>query len=132
VSGSRAVAALVAVYARDIARVAAFYERTLALPVLEREAGFVVLGDDGVEIAVVRMADSLAAEVEISDPPQVREGTPVKGSFLVADLERVRTAAAATGGGTRPLASAWLWHGQLHLDGHDPEGNVVQFRQRAG
>jgi hypothetical protein len=60
-----------------------------------------------------------------------REDTAVKASFLVDSFEAVREAAAATGGGLGPLEAAWTWRGSVHLDGHDHEGNVVQFRLRA-
>lgn len=26
------------------------------------------------------------------------------------------------------VATAWSWRGQIHLDGHDPEGNPMQYR----
>ncbi|HEY2346490.1 MAG TPA: VOC family protein [Xanthomonadaceae bacterium] len=125
-------AVLTIVYAKDIARVAAFYRGTLSLPVLEEEAGFIVLGRDGLEIAIVRMSADAAARNEIASPPRRREQTPIKPSFLVDDFERVRAEAIAAGGDAKPLAAAWSWRGQLHLDGHDPEGNVVQFRRREG
>lgn len=118
--------ALTVIYARDIDRVARFYERTLSLAVQEEEEGFVVLGNGSFEIAVVRMAAE--AVHQPADPHRIRTGTPVKGSFLVESLEVAKAAADAAGGGTKPLSSAWQWRGQLHLDGHDPEGNVLQFR----
>jgi hypothetical protein len=76
------------------------------------------------------MPAAVAAETHISSPPQVRESTPIKCSFLVKDLLHVQAEATATGGGTKPIESAWLWRGHLHLEGYDPEGNVVQFRKR--
>ena len=89
------------------------------------------LGGPDLEVVVVRMPEAIARTVDIATPPVLREDTPLKCSFRVADLGRVAEDAAATGGGTRPLSEAWTWLGELHLDGHDPEGNVVQFRQRA-
>ena len=82
----------------------------------------------GVELSVVRIPEQLASTIVIANPPVVRESTPVKLSFLVPRLDAVRAAATATGGGLDPLDSAWSWRGMLHLDGFDPEGNVVQFR----
>jgi catechol 2,3-dioxygenase-like lactoylglutathione lyase family enzyme len=119
------------VYAKDMPRVAAFYQRTLGLSELERDAGFMRLGGPTFEVVVVRMPEAIARTVDIATPPLLREDTPLKCSFRVADLERVAADAAATGGGTRPVSEAWTWLGERHLDGHDPEGNVVQFRQRA-
>lgn len=119
------------IYAKDILKVASFYQRTLSLPVLEEESNYVVIGNAAHEIAIVRMANSIAAKTRISAPPELREGTPIKCSFWVENLGQVKAEAEAAGGATRPLASAWHWRGQLHLDGSDPEGNIVQFRTRA-
>ena len=58
-----------------------------------------------------------------------REDTPFKPAFVVKNLDEVRVAAAATGGSLGPSSEAWRYNGYLVLDGCDPEGNVVQFRQ---
>lgn len=118
------------IYAKDVRRVAGFYRRTLTLPVIEEQADFIVIGDGAVEIVVVRIPDSLGASIHIDAPPRLREETPIKCSYQVDDLDRVSAEAAAAGGGTKPIDAAWRWRGQLHLDGYDPEGNVVQFRRR--
>lgn len=122
--------ALTVIYAQDIARVAEFYARTLSRPIVDRDAGFVLVGDAMLEVAIVQMPAALIAANPLETPPRLREDTPVKPSFLVSDLEAAAAAAAATGGGTKPLGAAWSWRGQLHLDGYDPEGNPVQLRAR--
>lgn len=38
-------------------------------------------------------------------------------------------AAAATGGQIKPPEAEWRFRGQVIVDGLDPEGNVLQFRQ---
>ncbi len=124
------VPSLVVIYAQDLTRVAEFYRRTLSRPVVEQDERFILVGDATVEVAVVQMPEALVAANALATPPRLREETPLKPSFLVDDLDRVAAAAVATGGGTKSLTAAWLWRGQLHLDGHDPEGNPVQFRAR--
>jgi catechol 2,3-dioxygenase-like lactoylglutathione lyase family enzyme len=121
---------LLVIYAQDVARVAAFYRDTLSRPIVAQDAGFAVVGDAALEVAVVRMPEALAAANPLGTPPRVREETPLKPSFLVDDLAGAAAAAAAAGGGTKSGETAWRWRGQLHLDGHDPEGNPVQFRVR--
>lgn len=118
------------IYAKDLAKLAEFYRKTLSLSVREQAERYVVLGDQRVEIIIVRMADDVAAREPISDPPQLREETPIKPSFRVNDLGPLEIAAREAGGGTKARSSTWSWRGELHLDGYDPEGNVVQFRQR--
>jgi catechol-2,3-dioxygenase len=121
----------VVVYAKEITPVAEFYRRTLGLSTIEQAPGFVVLAGPGVELNVVRVPEHIADAITITQPPQLREETPLKFSFLVPSLEAVRVQAVATGGGLKPAAEAWIWRGMLHLDGYDPEGNVVQFRSEA-
>lgn len=116
------------IYAKDIRKVADFYRRTLSMAVIEEAPDFVVLAGAGVEIAVVRMADAIADLVEITRPPRIRDETPIKCSFWVDDLQHAKDRAEEAGGTIRPLASAWSCRGQWHLDGHDPEGNVLQLR----
>ena len=55
---------------------------------------------------------------------------PFKPAFFVESLEAVRSVAEATGGYLKPLEGAWHFRGATVLDGWDPEGNVVQFKQR--
>ena len=116
-------------YAKDKDGVAQFYKAALDLETRVEEDGFVVPGAPGIELTVVRIPEGIAAGIEIASPPQAREDTPFKPSFLVPSLEGVRAAIASTGGQLRPAGSEWLFRGFLHLDGWDPEGNIVQFRR---
>ncbi|UYB52448.1 hypothetical protein OCJ37_00295 [Xanthomonas sp. AM6] len=129
-STSQPIHALTVIYARNIERVAGFYRNTLSLALVDQGDAFVVLGNPHYEIAVVRMAGDRARAPE-SAALHVRTEAPLKGSFLVESLEHARSAAEASGGAFKPIALAWRWRDQLHLDGHDPEGNVVQVRARA-
>ena len=116
-------------YAKHVHRVAQFYRRALDLETAEEDDGFMVLRGQAVELTMVRIPQHIAADIEITTPPHVREDTPFKPSFLVPDLQAVREAVAATGGQLRPPGDEWLFRGALRVDGWDPEGNVVQFRQ---
>ena len=96
------VSALTVIYANDLDRVAAFYERTLGISRLEQEDGFIVVGNPSFEIAVVRMSGR-------SDKPSslhVRAETPLKGSYLVKSLAQAKLAAEASGGSLKPVESA--------------------------
>jgi catechol-2,3-dioxygenase len=124
---SAPIHALTVIYASDIRRVADFYRRALSLQPVDQDEAFVVVGNAHYEIAVVHTACAATPAAE-PVPLHIRTRTPLKCSFLVESLEHARAAAEACGGAFKPLASAWRWRDQLHLDGHDPEGNVVQIR----
>lgn len=117
------------VYALDLARVAAFYEAVLGWQRTENTQSFVLLDGGACELSVVQVPPEVAAGIVLTDPPAVREHTPIKLSFAVADFEAARQAAQAGGGHLKPAAAAWAWRGCLHLDGADPEGNVFQLRR---
>jgi predicted enzyme related to lactoylglutathione lyase len=117
------------IYAKDKARVSAFYQRTLSLSVQESEATHDLLQGPGLELVVHAIPAAYADDIVITQPPQQREDTPFKPVFTVPDLAAVRLAALATGGGLQDASRAWPWRGHTRLDGHDPEGNVVQFAQ---
>jgi hypothetical protein len=118
------------VFAKNKKRLSAFYQQTLALEVLESQPSHDLLGARGIEVLVHTIPRKYAADIRISKPPQIREDTSFKPAFVVDSLIRVRAAAQATGGGLKPMEQAWQIRGATVLDGHDPEGNVVQFKQR--
>ena len=119
----------VIVYVKSMASVSRFYQDTLELEVIEVEPTYILLSRNGVEVVVVQAPSAVSEHIAVSSPPEVRESTPVKASFLVQDFGQVRAAAERSGGALKPEEAAWQWRGAVHLDGNDPEGNVVQFRK---
>ena len=119
----------VVVYAKDVERLASFYQSALALAIAEQARTFVVLHGQGFEVAIVAMPEAAAAAIERRSPPVPLEDTPIKASFLVPSIEARRGAVTGAGGSLKPPEAAWTWRGQVHLDGVDPEGNVFQLRQ---
>jgi hypothetical protein len=117
------------VFAKNKARVSAFYQQTLGLTVVESDSSHDLLRGAGAEVVVHSIPRKVAASISITTPPTLRAETPFKPSFVVPSLAQVRLAAEATGGGLKPEAGAWFFRGHVVLDGHDPEGNIVQFKQ---
>lgn len=128
-SSSNAKQTLV-VFAKHKARVSAFYQRTLGLLATESASSHDLLQGPGIEVVVHTIPRRYSAGIAINKPPVLREDTPFKPAFVVKGLEAVRAAALATGGGLKPAEGAWHFRGMTVLDGHDPEGNIVQFKQR--
>lgn len=118
------------IFAKSPSTVSRFYQATLGLALVEAESGHHLLAGAGLELVIHAIPPAYAAEIKISQPPQLREDTPIKPAFWVADLAAVRAAAEATGGGLNPASKTWQIRGAAVLDGWDPEGNVLQFKQR--
>lgn len=116
-------------FAKDKDRVSRFYAATLGLPLEASEPSHDRLADRQSEIIVHAIPAHIAADIEISRPATPRASAAFKPVFFVTDLASTRRAAEQTGGSLAPEESAWLFRGHRVLDGHDPEGNVVQFRQ---
>lgn len=117
------------IYAKDVQRLAIFYEQVLSLSRAEEGSGFILLASDGLELSVVQIPEAIATSIKITQPLEIREDTPIKLSFRVSDIERVRPTIQRLGGGLKEQEAAWSWRGAKHLDGWDPEGNVIQLQQ---
>ncbi len=118
------------VFAKNKKRVSAFYQETLRLNIKESEPSHDLLAGRGYEIVVHAIPRRYAAGTKVTKPPVPREDTPLKPTFVVGSLKAVRQAAEATGGYLRPDAEAWHFRGCTVLDGWDPEGNIIQFKER--
>ena len=117
-------------FAKNKRRVSAFYQATLGLEAVESETSHDLLRGGTYEIVVHAIPRKIAAQITITDPPTVRDRAVIKPTFVVKSLEKVRDAAQETGGFLKPAAEAWRFRGCMVLDGMDPEGNQVQFKQR--
>lgn len=118
------------VFAVDIPRLTAFYSQVMQLPVLVVEPDFALLASPTFELVIHAIPAQIAAQIEITVPPQRREDTPIKLGFLVASLAEARVRAATLGGQIDPVEREWEFRGSRRCDGHDPEGNVIQLRER--
>lgn len=117
------------VFAKNKRRVSAFYQQALGLEVEESDASHDLLRGNGYEVVVHTIPRKYAAGITVAKPPQPRDETPFKPTFVVASLAEVRRAVEATGGYLKPESGAWHFRGHTVLDGWDPEGNIVQFKQ---
>ncbi|MGD9944835.1 MAG: VOC family protein [Burkholderiaceae bacterium] len=117
------------IFAKDLERLARFYERLLTFRVSHAEPDHVVLESEAFELVIHAIPEHIASSIVISEPPEVREETPIKLFFAVENLAQARAAAAQLGGLLAPVQREWQGAGFRVCDGHDPEGNVFQLRQ---
>ena len=120
------------IYAKDMDRVAAFYSSVLGLQTAGADDEHVLLESPGFQLVVLRIRDRLASNIHVTVPPTRRADAAIKLVFFVPSIAAVRTAAAERGGVLNGAAKEWLFNGWKVCDGLDPEGNVVQFREKAG
>jgi predicted enzyme related to lactoylglutathione lyase len=120
------------IFAKDVDAVARFYQHVVPMSILAKEDGAVRLENETVQLVIHALPSHVTKGVEISVPPVVRRATWIKPVFAVDSLERVSALVADFGGGMEPVSSAFVWAGFRAWDGHDPEGNQVQFREAAG
>lgn len=118
-------------YAKDLPKVGNFYANVAGLQVTHEESDHVVLESDTFQLVVVAIPGKHAASIHITEPPQRRENTAVKLVFPVASIAATRRLAQLHGGQLNTPSREWMFQDSRVCDGHDPEGNVVQFRERA-
>ena len=117
-------------YAVDVPRVAAFYVAVLGMKRHPAEDGFCTLHSAVLELHVIAVPAAIAATITLTEPPQLREDTPIKLGFAVRSIAAARGAAPAYGGAVEAVEREWEWEGVRRCDGHDPEGNVVALLER--
>jgi predicted enzyme related to lactoylglutathione lyase len=119
------------VFAKHIQKVARFYEEVVPMTVAHIDRDRIVLDTDGMQLVVHGIPKHIADQLFLTDPPQVRVGMPIKLCIPVSSIAEARLRAAKFGGKLDAKEDEWNAAGFVACDGHDPEGNVVQFRQLA-
>lgn len=116
------------VYAKNLVRLAEFYESLLGMTRRHSSAELVVLDSPDIQITVNAIPGIIAESIVISEPPVRREGSAYKFFFTVPSLEAAGAAAAALGGEVLP--EEWRGPGFRVRNVVDPEGNIFQLRER--
>ena len=111
------------VFVEDVARMQAFYQGTLGLPVITAEPGWIRLDAGGVVLAL----HAIKAGPKPAEPPPERDDTYIKLCFRVDDVEAARATLVA--GGVR-MRDVHRYGDASYCDGIDPEGNVFQITTR--
>lgn len=111
------------VFVGDVARMQAFYQGALGLPVITAEPGWVQLDAGGVILAL----HATKPGPRLPDPPPERVDSCIKLCFHVDDVDAARAALVAAGVRMREVHR---YSGIAFCDGIDPEGNVFQITTR--
>lgn len=119
------------IFAKDIEALARFYRETAEMIEVHRDTDHIVLNEQGFHLVVHGIPKPIAATIQITSPPEVRDETQIKICLPVWSIERARTKAAELGGHIGPKTKEWGAPGFRACDGYDPEGNVFQVRESA-
>jgi predicted enzyme related to lactoylglutathione lyase len=121
---------VVVIYAKDVVRVSDFYAAVLEVGDSRHEHDHVALETPECQIIVLAIPAAIAASIVITRPPGRRSETPLKVAFPVDSIARSRAVARMLGGQIDAPEHEWQFGSDLVCDGHDPEGNVLQLRER--
>jgi predicted enzyme related to lactoylglutathione lyase len=118
-------------FAKDLSRVAKFYEALVSMAVTHSDEGVIVLESANQQLVIHGIPERIAKAIKITSPPTRRTDTAVKLVFPVASIDEARLKAPALGGELNPKKTEFVARGFRACDGCDPEGNVIQFRELA-
>lgn len=119
-------------YAKDLERLAGFYEALLAMVRVHATPELVVLQvpASDLQLVVHAIPEAIAATITIATPPVRRDDTALKFFLSVPSLPAAEQLAGSLGGALYP--ERWQGPGFVVANACDPEGNVFQLRQSLG
>jgi predicted enzyme related to lactoylglutathione lyase len=119
------------IFAKNIARLAKFYEEIVPMSVILTDEGHIVLDSETMQLVIHAIPKPIADSFTITEPPELRDDMPIKPCIPVAMIAVAREKARALGGDLHAPEQEWEAPGFRACDGYDPEGNVIQFRESA-
>ena len=117
------------IYAKDLDRVAGFYQSLLGMSRLHASAELVVLQSQDVQLVIHQAPAPIAAAIRIESPPLQRADCALKFFFSVPSIGDARQAAIDLGG--QVLDTPYPGRGFVACNAIDPEGNIFHLREYA-
>jgi predicted enzyme related to lactoylglutathione lyase len=115
------------IYAKDLSRLAGFYESLLGMSRVHSAGDLVVLRTPDIQLTLHAIPTAIAASITISSPPEKREDAALKFFFTVPSIAEAVAKAPALGGEVLP--EQWQGPGFRVCNAVDPEGNIFQVRE---
>ncbi len=116
-------------FATALDRVVSFYAVVLGLEETARAGDHVVLESPGFQLVVHRAIGGSVPGGEAATPVR-RTSAAFKPVFFVSSISSLRGVVETHGGDMEPTDREWSFHGCAVCDACDPEGNVIQLRER--
>lgn len=114
------------VFVENVERAARFYKEVFALEQTHIERSHALLQRGECQIVIHAISGGGSEESALN----VREDAANKLFFLVESIEQARHKAQELGGKIFDPKKEWSARGFTACDGYDPEGNVIQVRQK--
>lgn len=115
------------VYAKDIERVARFYEAVASMVRRHATDELIILESPDIQLLVHSIPAHLADGIVIKSPPERRGNSALKFFFTVNSLAETGSLVGRLGGTMFP--EQWQGPGFVVNNACDPEGNVFHVRQ---
>jgi predicted enzyme related to lactoylglutathione lyase len=115
------------IYAKDLPRLAKFYESLLGMTRAHAAGDLVVLRSPDIQLTLHAIPRQIAESITVSVPPERREAAALKFFFTVPSLEGAASVAPGLGGEVLP--EQWKGPGFRVCNAVDPEGNIFQVRE---
>ncbi len=116
------------IYAKDRTLLAPFYRALLSMSTVHATDEIMVLRSPDAELIVHQIPAHIAATFEVESPPVLREEAAIKPYFTVSSLAAAQAIATELGGAL--FGPQWAGPGFRVSNASDPEGNIIQLRER--
>lgn len=117
-------------FAKDQARVAAFYREALGFICTASDEDHSVLNCRGFDLIVHQIPKHILDERDVEEVPRQRGNSAIRLNFPVDSIETARSFAASFGGHVDDSPPPWAPRDANIYLGHDPKGNVFKVSQR--
>ena len=118
------------VFAKDLKRVAAFYQKALGMTVTSCDEYHSVLDCYGFELVVHQIPKDIANNITVDRPPKRRVSAAIRLDYPVTNIQDSRKAARSLGGDIDDAPPPWANGNANFYFGYDPEGNQFGVSQR--
>ncbi|HEV7571226.1 MAG TPA: VOC family protein [Thermoanaerobaculia bacterium] len=119
----------VLIYAKDVERLATFYETVLGISRAHDSPELVVLESPETQLVLHGVSAKIVHSIFITTPPARREQSALKAFFAVESISAARIAVAQLGG--EVFEDEFSARGFNACNACDPEGNIFQVRENA-
>jgi predicted enzyme related to lactoylglutathione lyase len=121
----------VVVFVADVQKVGRFYREVAAMETIVDDDGLIVLEGAGFQLVIHALPGEPQVLADDNGHVPVRSDSYVKVCLPVKSIAATRAVAGANGGSIKGSEHEFEARGFRACDGHDPEGNVIQVRERA-